>query len=299
MAQVQAAGELVLPAPAKLNLFLHITGRRADGMHELQTVFQLLDYADEVVLRARADAGINVRCRLQGGEDIPPQQNTARRAALLLRRHAGINAGADIEIRKRIAVGSGLGGGSSDAATVLCGLNYLWGTGCTTAQLAQLAATLGADVPVFVHGRSAWAEGIGERLTPVELPPRYFAVFIPPVAVASSEMFAAAELRRDCARLTLDDYRAGGGVNVFQPLAAARYPAVAAGIAWLEGFAEARLSGSGGAFFAAFEDAAQAQAVVAARPQGLDGFVAAGLAQSPLLPAVSAQAGMRAGDGEA
>ncbi len=278
------SGELlVLPAPAKVNLFLHITGRRADGMHELQTVFQLLDYGDEVALCARDDGELNLRCN----EDIA--DNIALRAALSLReRHGDSACGADITLRKRIPVGAGLGGGSSDAATVLHGLNRLWRTGCSEADLLRLGAGLGADVPVFVKGRSAWAEGIGERLVAMDLPPRYFAVFVPPISLSTSAMFGAPELRRDYPRMTPADYRIGDGANAFQALASARCAEIAAGMAWLAGYAAPRLSGTGGAFFAWFDDARQARQALAQAPANLHGFVAKGLRASPLHLALAA-----------
>ena len=273
-----AADTLVLPAPAKVNLFLHITKRRDDGMHELQTVFQLLDYGDEIRFRIRDDGAVNVRC----DEDIAPQENNVFRAASLLREKTAVHLGADIEIHKRIPLGAGLGGGSSDAATTLHGLNCLWGAGCGNTDLMRLARTLGADVPVFVNGCSAWAEGIGERLMPMELPPRYFAVFTPPLSVSTREMFAVPELQRDCVRMTPDGYRIGDGKNVFEPLTTARYPEIADGMEWLAGFATPRLSGTGSAFFACFDNKSQARDILDKAPDNLHGFVALGLKESLL-----------------
>lgn len=270
---------LILPAPAKVNLFLHITGSRADGMHELQTVFQLLDYGDEIRLCVRDDGEINVRC----SENIAPENNIVLQAALLLRdRRGGTDCGVDIEVRKRIPIGAGLGGGSSDAATVLHGLNHLWGMGCSEADLLQLAIGLGADVPVFAKGYSAWGEGIGEHLITLDLPPRYFAVFTPPLSISTSEMFGAPNLRRDCPRMAVSEYRIGDGDNVFQTLASARFTEIADGMKWLSNYAVPRLSGTGSAFFAWFDDAQQVRDVLARAPDSLNGFVAKGLRESPL-----------------
>ena len=266
------------PAPAKLNLFLHVAGRRADGRHDLQTLFQLLDYCDEITIVARARGGVHIEC----DADIAPDDNLALRAALLLKEATGTPRGADVALAKRIPQGAGLGGGSSDAATVLLALNRLWECGLGGGDLARLGARLGADVPVFVGGRSAWAEGVGERLCAVELPPRWYAVFVPAVAVSTREMFQAPELRRDYPRVTFADYRAGATVNAFEQPAAARHPAIARGLDWLRGHAAARLTGTGAAFYAAFEHQRQAARVCACRPPGLDGFIARGVAESPL-----------------
>ena len=272
------SGATVWSAPAKLNLFLHVTGRRADGRHDLQTLFQLLDYCDEITIAARARGGVDVEC----DADIPPADNLARRAALLLKDATGTPCGAAVTVAKRIPQGAGLGGGSSDAATVLLALNRLWKCGLGRADLARLGARLGADVPVFVGGRSAWAEGIGERLSAVELPPRWYAVFVPAVMISTREMFQAPDLRRDYPRVTPADYRAGATVNAFEKLAAARHPAIARGLDWLGGHAPARLTGTGAAFYAAFGREEQAGEVLARRPAWLGGFIARGVAESPL-----------------
>ena len=280
------------PAPAKLNLFLHVTGRRADGRHDLQTLFQLLDYCDEITIAVRARGGVDVEC----DADIPPADNLARRAALLLKDATGTSRGAFVTVAKRIPQGAGLGGGSSDAATVLLALNRLWECGLGCDDLARLGARLGADVPVFVGGRSAWAEGTGERLSPVEPPPRWYAVFVPAVVVSTREMFQAPDLRRDYPRVTLADYRAGATVNAFEELAAARHPEIARGLDWLGGHAPARLTGTGAAFYAAFEREEQAGAVLARRPAGLGGFIARGVAESPLHRRLGEKLGERLGE---
>jgi len=209
------------PAPAKLNLFLHVVGRRPDGYHELQTVFQLIDLADELEFELRDDGRLR---RLAGPAEVEPDRDLSLRAAQLLQASTGTPLGADIRVRKRIPLGGGLGGGSSDAATTLVALNALWGTGLSPTQLAALGLGLGADVPVFVHGHSAWAEGVGECLTPLELPERWFAVIRPRVAVATAEVFQAPELTRNSPRITIRGFLEAGGRNDCEPVVAARWP---------------------------------------------------------------------------
>lgn len=276
-----ADGWSAWPAPAKLNLFLHIVGRRADGYHLLQTAFQLLDCGDTVRLRLRADGEVR---RLDPLPGVAAEADLAVRAAHLLRDAAGIGRGADIAIDKRIPMGGGLGGGSSDAATTLVALNALWGTGLGEDELAALGQRLGADVPVFVRGRSAWAEGIGERLTPLDLPQRWYVVVDPGVHVPTAALFAAPELTRAAPQLTIPRFLAGEATgNAFEPVARARFPAVARALDWLGGYGEARLSGSGGCVFAAVDARETALGIVENRPAGLRGFVARGVAASPLL----------------
>jgi len=268
------------PAPAKLNLFLHIVGRRADGYHLLQTVFQLLDWGDTVRLRPRDDDAI---VRVSGLADVPPEQDLAVRAAIELRRASGTTRGVDIAIDKRIPAGGGLGGGSSDAATVLVALNALWKTGLSQDHLAQIGLTLGADVPVFVRGQSAWAEGIGEKLTPFELPPRHFVIVDPHVHVRTADLFRAPDLARDTPPLTLSGYLSGiDTCNVFAPVVRARFPQVAAALDWLGGYGDARLSGSGGCVFAML-DASTALQAVHDCPAQFAAYHATGVNRSPLL----------------
>jgi 4-diphosphocytidyl-2-C-methyl-D-erythritol kinase len=272
------------PAPAKLNLFLHIVGRRADGYHLLQTVFQLLDWGDDVRLRMRGDGAIT---RVVGLESVRPEDDIAMRAAQALRAHTETRRGADIEIVKRIPVGAGLGGGSSDAATVLVALNELWGTGLSADALAEIGLGLGADVPVFVRGRSAWAEGVGERLTPVDLPKRRYVIVDPRVPVPTAALFQAPELTRNSAPTTISDFLAGTDTaNAFAPLARARYPQVAAALDWLGHCGDARLSGSGGCVFAAVGSEVQADAVIRACPPEFTVYRAMGVNRSPLLDAL-------------
>ena len=275
-----AEGWTIWPAPAKLNLFLHIVGRRADGYHQLQTAFQLLAWGDEVRLRVRADGDIR---RLDPLAGVEPEADLAVRAARALREASGTRLGADIAIEKRIPLGGGLGGGSSDAATTLVALNAIWETGLDEHALAQLAAGLGADVPVFVHGHSAWAEGVGDQLTPLQLPDRWFVVIDPAESVPTRELFQAAELTRNSLPLTIPLFASGVPTcNVFEPVVRGRFAAIAAALDWLAGYGEAPLSGSGGCIFAAVASREAGLAVLADCPAGMRGIVARGVCESPL-----------------
>ncbi len=274
------------PAPAKLNLFLHIVGRRDDGYHLLQTVFQLLDWGDTLRLRVRDDGVIARVGELPG---VAAEDDLCVRAARALANYAEAEFGVDIALDKRVPLGGGLGGGSSDAATVLVALNELWETGLTLDQLAGIGLTLGADVPVFVRGHSAWAEGVGERLTALELPAHEFVIVYPHVGVATGPLFQAAELTRNCAPATISGYLSGiEAVNVFTPLVRARHPEVGAALDWLGRYGEARLSGTGSCVFAAVESRKAAEAIVAACPPEFAAFRASGLNRSPLLDALDA-----------
>jgi 4-diphosphocytidyl-2-C-methyl-D-erythritol kinase len=279
------------PAPAKLNLFLHVLGRREDGYHLLQTVFQLLDWGDVVRLRVRADGVI---ARVDPLPGIAAETDLAVRAARALQRATGSKAGVDIAIEKHIPMGGGLGGGSSDAATTLLALNALWATGLDEDALAEIGLVLGADVPVFVRGHSAWAEGIGERLTAIDLPECWYVVVDAGVKVPTADLFQAADLTRNSPRLTIPLFVSGAAtVNVFEPLVRERFPAVARALEWLHGHGQARLSGSGGCIFAAFES--REAAVVAARdcPGTLRAEIARGVAQSPLRSRLRAWRGLQ------
>jgi len=268
------------PAPAKLNLFLHIVGRRDDGYHLLQTAFQLLDWGDEVRLRVREDGGIR---RIDPLPGVPDELDLGVRAAQALKRATGCRLGADIAIEKRIPIGGGLGGGSSDAATVLVALNALWDTGLDDEALADIAIGLGADVPVFVRGTSAWAEGIGERLTPLALPGRWFVVVDPGVSVPTRELFQVPELTRNSPQLTIPLFVSGVPTgNAFEPVVRSRYPAVDAALEWLGRHGEARLSGSGGAVFAAVDSRDAGDAILADMPAGFRGWVVRSVNESPL-----------------
>ena len=271
------------PAPAKLNLMLRVTGRRADGYHLLQTVFRFVDYADEVRLAVRVDGAI-VRTRPLAG--VAEDDDLTVRAARALKAATGTPLGADIEVVKRIPSGAGLGGGSSDAATVLLALNHLWGTGLTRAALQALGLELGADVPVFVFGDSALGEGVGERLAPLALAPAWYVVLTPPVAVSTAAVFAHPELKRDSKPIRIQGFSAGASLdaaaNDMQALVCRLYPEVARHLEWLGQHAPALMTGSGSSVFAAFESERAARKVFDQRPPAMQGFVARGLDRHPL-----------------
>ena len=271
-------GESLWPAPAKLNLFLHVTGRRADGYHELQTVFQLIDLCDSVLLEVREDGRIE---RREGPPGVEPQADLTVRAARALQEATGTALGANLRVRKRIPIGGGLGGGSSDAATTLLALNRLWGCGLEVEALARIGLPLGADVPVFVRGFSAWAEGVGERLTPLELPERWYVVIHPGVAVSTRDVFQAPELTRNSPLITIRAFFEAGGRNDCEPVVRARYPEVDAALQWLSRSAPARLTGTGSCIFASCATAIEAERIAARVPEEWTSFVARGLTRSP------------------
>ena len=270
------------PAPAKINLFLHIVGRRPDGYHLLQTAFQFLDYGDELRFILRDDGVVRRTTPLP---DIAEHQDLTVRAAGLLQEAGGVRRGVDIAVDKRLPLGAGLGGGSSDAATTLVALNRLWGLNLPRERLAELGLRLGADVPVFVHGRAAWAEGVGECLTPLELPEPWYLVVVPPCHVSTAEIFAAPELTRNAPPLKIAAFLSGAGGNQCEAVVCRRYPEVAQALSWLSGHAPARMSGTGAAVFAAFAEEAEARNALGAVPAAWRGFVAKGLNVSPLLVA--------------
>jgi 4-diphosphocytidyl-2-C-methyl-D-erythritol kinase len=277
------------PAPAKLNLFLRITGRRPDGYHELQTVFRLLDWGDEIRLRRRDDGAIN---RLNDVPGVPAQSDLVLRAAQLLQERTGSAYGVDIAVEKRIPMGCGLGGGSSDAATVLVALNWLWRLDLDEDALADMGCRLGADVPVFVRGRSAWAEGIGEKLTPLAQPTRHYVVLDPHEPVPTAALFQASELTRNAPRATISSFASGETAeNAFAPVVRARHPRVAAALDWLGGFGQARLSGSGGCVFLEVRSFERAAAVAARCPAAFTAHVATGVDVSTLHVALRRQRG--------
>ncbi len=273
----EATTALTLPAPAKLNLFLHVTGRRADGYHTLQTMFQLLDWGDRIVLRPRDDGRIERHGGLPG---LAPAQDLAVRAAHALRALAGGRHGVDIAIDKQVPAGAGLGGGSSDAATVLLGLDRLWGLGLGLERLAALGLELGADVPVFVHGRSGLASGIGERIEPAGLSGQWYVVLWPGVGLATGEVFQAPELTRNTPTLTMSALPAAPTRNDLQPVAIRLCPVIGEALAWLAGHGPARMTGSGSAVFATVADQATARAAAAASPW--PAWAVQGVAVSPL-----------------
>jgi 4-diphosphocytidyl-2-C-methyl-D-erythritol kinase len=290
------------PAPAKINLFLHVTGRRADGYHELQTVFQFLDLSDEIGLRVRSDGIIK---RLNDPAGIPEEADLVVRAARLLQSVAGVASGADIELHKRIPVGGGLGGGSSDAATVLVALNRLWNAGLDNAALCELGLQLGADVPVFVRGRSAWAEGVGERLTDVDLGETCYVVVNPGCHVSTAEVFSAPTLTRNTAPLKIRDLvrswdpgelpclvprellaRAG---NDCESVVRKAHPEVGDVLGWLSRFGEARMTGTGASVFVPVTGEHDALGLLRQLPEPWSGVLARGTNTSPLLARVSAE----------
>lgn len=275
------ATSLSLLAPAKLNLFLHITGRRPDGYHELQTLFQLLDWGDR--LRFTVNPGGRVTLD-DGGLGIPVEGNLAYRAAKLLHRDG---LGVHIELDKRVPTGGGLGGGSSDAGATLLALNRLWALGMTGAQLQRLGATLGADVPVFVAGHTAWAEGIGERLTPLDLPERWYLVISPDCHISTREIFSHPELTRNTSPIKIAAFFEGNARNDCQALVRKLYPPVDKALTWLENFGDARLTGTGASIFAGFDSERAARAVLQQVPAPWRAVVARGLNRSPVLASLA------------
>jgi 4-diphosphocytidyl-2-C-methyl-D-erythritol kinase len=285
------------PAPAKVNLFLHVVGRRPDGYHLLQTVFRLLDHHDTIHIRPRTDGIIR---RLADIHGVPEEQDLCIRAARLIKQHTNSALGADIVLQKQIPMGGGLGGGSSDAATVLLALNHLWNLHLPRSELQALGLQLGADVPVFVFGHNAWAEGIGEALQPIALKPAWYVVLTPPVHVSTAEVFTSEELTRNTIPTTIAAFSgepSGTGSersrihNDLESVVCRQYPAVASCLDWLNQFSPARMSGSGASVFAEFAGRAEAESVLERLAQenaGLSsdipvaGFLAPGLDQHPL-----------------
>jgi 4-diphosphocytidyl-2-C-methyl-D-erythritol kinase len=268
------------PAPAKLNLCLHIVGRRADGYHLLQSAMQLIDLCDELQFYKRP-AGVIERIGDNG--DIPAESDLVVRAARLLATRYEVFEGVGIEIHKRIPVQGGLGGGSSDAATVLVALNYLWRLDLKIDQLAALGLELGADVPIFVRGHSAWTEGIGESLTPYDFPERMYLVVKPQAGVSTADVFQDPELTRDSPITTVNDFLASGGHNDCTPVVRKRSSEIAEALDWLGEFGQARLTGTGACVFVAMADRATAQRTASLVPSGWTGYVVRGVNRSPLL----------------
>lgn len=270
---------LILPAPAKLNLFLHITGRRADGYHELQTLFQFLDHGDTLGFRVREDGEIRLHGEIAG---VPHDSNLIVRAARLLQQAAATPLGADLWLDKRLPMGGGIGGGSSDAATTLLGLDHLWQLNLGLDRLAELGLRLGADVPVFVRGRAAFAEGVGERLTPLDLDEPWFLVAVPQVSVSTAEIFSAPELTRNTPIIKVCGLPEGGGHNDCQPVVEARYPEVRNALNLLNKFVHARMTGTGACVFGSFPNRSDADKVSRQLPATLPSFTARGCNLSPL-----------------
>ncbi len=282
---------LTCSAPAKLNLFLHVVGRRADGYHLLQTLFRFIDLCDTLHFTLRKDGAVR---RVNALEGVPPEQDLCVRAARLLQQETGCESGVDIELEKRIPMGGGLGGGSSDAATTLLALNRMWELGLSRERLMQLGLSLGADVPVFVFGENAFAEGVGEQLQAYPLPDAWYVVLCPPVQVPTAQIFTHPELTRNTISLTMRalprgaDFRVGRGDaslklgNDLQAVACKLYPEVATHLQWLTKFSPSLMTGSGACVFAEFPTEAEAQAVWQQLPTNMRGFVARGLQQHPL-----------------
>ena len=267
------------PAPGKLNLMLRVTGRRADGYHLLQTVIRFIDFGDTLTFSVREDGAIE---RLNEVAGVPAQDDLVLRAARLLQRAAGTRLGASVTLEKRLPLGGGLGGGSSDAATTLLALNRLWRAAFPRSRLLELALELGADVPVFVGGDNALAEGIGERLMPLDLPPAWYLVLMPPVAVPTARIFADNQLKRDSKPIKITAFSVEQAGNDLEPVVCREYPEVARHLAWLRQAAPAWVTGSGACVFAAFPTESAARQVQERAPRGMQGFIARGLARHPL-----------------
>jgi len=266
------------PAPAKLNLFLHVIGRRPDGYHLLQTAFRMIDLCDWLRFTPRSDGDIKLARPVAG---VAEEDNLVVRAARRLQ-SLGDGAGVDIDLEKNIPIGGGLGGGSSDCATTLAALNRLWGLRVSREKLAEIGLTLGADVPFFLFGRNAFGEGVGERLAPLALPRAWYLVLVPPVSVSTSAIFAAPELTRNSKTIKISGFSAGFGTNDLEPVVCRRYPDVAAHLEWLRRFGDARMSGSGACVFAEFATEREARSVHSKMPADMRGLVVRGLDRQPL-----------------
>ncbi len=273
------AQPLRVPAPAKINLFLHIVGRRPDGYHLLQTAFRMLDWGDEITLRRRDD-GLIVRTNDVPG--VPAEADLVVRAARALQAASGSPFGAEIGVLKRIPMGGGLGGGSSDAASVLLALNRLWGCGLSRKALQEIGLKLGADVPFFIFGETAFAEGVGEALSPLAVPPAWYVMVAPPVSVPTAEIFSTKELTRDTEILIMQGFAAHKTRNDMQAVVCVKYPEVAESLKWLSQYGDARMSGSGACLFAPFGAEGRARQVAASAPSGWKVWVAQGLDRHPL-----------------
>lgn len=269
-------GHFSLPAPAKLNLFLHITGRRDDGYHNLQTLFQFLEQADTLHFARRDDGLLQLHADMA---DVAPEDNLIMRAAKALQRATHCRLGADLRLEKMLPMGGGLGGGSSDAATTLLGLNTLWQTGLSLEELADIGLKLGADVPIFVHGHSAWAEGVGEQLQPVDIPEPWYVVLTPEAHISTAAAFSHPELTRNSDPITLRAFSAGAVRNDFEKVVRQLSPAVDAALQWLAQHGTARMTGTGACVFMACSDADHAAKILAASP--VQGFISRGQNVSP------------------
>lgn len=270
---------LNLVSPAKINLFLHIVGRRPDGYHNLQTFFQFLDLFDELEFEFRKDSHITLS---MPGYNLPHDSNLITKAAHLLQKETITSFGANIICRKKIPMGAGFGGGSSNAATTLLALNYLWQTNLNLQELAEIGLQLGADVPVFVLGKSAWAEGVGERLQPISVDEPWYVLLIPPCEISTAKIFSDPELTRNTSKITIHEFLAHGGQNDCEMIVRKNYPIVGQAIDWLSQFAPAKLTGTGSGVFATFESEDKAKEVASNIKPPLRSIVAKGLNESPL-----------------
>ncbi len=268
------------PAPAKLNLILHITGQREDGYHLLQTVFQFIDFSDSLDFTLRNDGIIS---RQSNWDGVTEADDLSVRAAKSLQLESGCQQGVDIHLHKKLPVGAGLGGGSSDAATTLVALNHLWDVGLSVDQLVDIGLKLGADVPVFVRGKAAWAEGIGEKLTPIDPKESWYLVIRPDCCISTMEVFNSSDLTRNTPSIRIRDFLRDGGHNDCESVVRNLHPEVAEALDWLGQFTDARMTGTGSCVFAGFDNQQQAKSVYEKLPQGWEGFVAKGLNHSPLL----------------
>lgn len=276
--------QLTLPAVAKLNLFLHITGRRDDGYHNLQTLFQLLDLGDELTFTLRPDDEITLDCN---NRELVNEQNLVLRAARLLQQYSKCALGCDIYLDKHLPMGGGLGGGSSDAATTLLGLNKLWQLNLTTDTLAELGLKLGADVPLFVRGYTAFAEGVGEKLQPLSMPEKVYLVVTPDCHISTAEIFQHPDLIRNTPIIGFEQVLTAAWRNDCQPLVEQLYPIVAITLQWLVEYAPCQMTGTGASVFAAFPDQTSAQHALAQLPPSWRGFIAKGVNQSPVWAALA------------
>lgn len=270
---------LRVPSPAKVNLFLYINGRRADGYHELQTLFQFIDFSDWLTIKPLSHSKILVNTAIT---NLQLEDNLIYRAARLLQREMGCQLGAEIELEKHIPMGAGLGGGSSNAASTLLALNQLWNCGLSLDQLAELGLQLGADVPIFVQGRAAFAEGVGEQLHYCQPPEKWYLVLKPAVSIATAKIFNDLNLPRDTAKRTLTELLASEFRNDCQKVVQNQYPEVEDALSWLLRYAPARLTGTGACVYAEFDDQQSAQIAFSEKPQQFLGFIAKGLNKSPL-----------------
>lgn len=271
--------QITVPSPAKLNLFLYINGRRADGYHELQTLFQFLDFGDEMRFETTDDGEISLLNAIEG---VPTEQNLIYRAAKLLQNHTACKQGARIFIEKRLPMGGGVGGGSSNAATVLVTLNHLWQTGLSLDELAQIGLSLGADVPIFTRGEAAFAEGVGEKMTTCQVPEKWYVVLKPDVSISTAAIFQHPDLPRNTSKRPLSTLLQAKWTNDCEKIVKDLYPEVEQLLAWLLKYAPARLTGTGACVFAEFNSKAEAEKVFALKPATVNGFVAQGQNHSPL-----------------